>query len=208
MRTISTVHHHNLHIFNRRHLYIVHISTNKFFSFVLHSSNPKSAKHFFIMPKSAKSKCYQSANDTRSPKCRVEPFSLCTSCELAMSRYTRVKAEKLVKRIFSRRQASKMSRLKQTERFSDLCSDNIALKKEWLEQSQVLNDINIHNQTFASNIMIKANELSVLQANTAANLAILLSQVTLGHLDQLQREITTILSSTNSWELPSDNCSD
>ena len=160
------------------------------------------------MPKSAESKCYQSANDTRSPKCRVEPFSLCTSCELAMSRYTRVKAEKLVKRIFSRRQASKMSRLKQTERFSDLCSDNIALKKEWLEQSQVLNDINIHNQTFASNIMIKANELSVLQANTAANLAILLSQVTLGHLDQLQREITTILSSTNSWELPSDNCSD
>ena len=82
------------------------------------------------MPKTSKSKCYQSASDSRRPTCRQPLTALCPSCRRALSRYLRVKAVLLDQRILRRRQAARTKRFQQQELFSDLCADHIALSQE------------------------------------------------------------------------------
>ena len=145
------------------------------------------------MPKTSKSKCYQSASDSRRPTCRQPLTALCPSCRRALSRYLRVKAVLLDQRILRRRQAARTKRFQQQELFSDLCADHIALSQEWRDLSQVLADINLANTEISFAICGKNQELSTRRGQVAAALAAQLAQIDLRHLDRLQADVTHLL---------------
>ena len=92
------------------------------------------------MPKAKVKICVRSSAGARPPKCYAVGTVVCPPCVVALETYRKVKAHKAAKRAKSNRASAERSRLNREQRSSDIHSDHLALKAEFKELVQSLNE--------------------------------------------------------------------
>ena len=146
------------------------------------------------MPKHQQINCYRSPTGDRRPTCRQMTSSMCDPCQQTLSLYDKVKSARLVTRISRRRQASKIARFKQAEKYSDLCATTIVLEEELLEHKKQLEKIGNEQRTIFNDVIAKEEELNNRRKQIAADLTAELLQCQWSELGQLQNVMAANLT--------------
>ena len=151
--------------------------------------------------------CYRSHNGDRKPHCRCITIPISDICQQAIILYDSIKATKLLERIQRRRMASKLARFQRTENYSNLCSDNVALRLEWIEHDIILDNLNNDRRDFVHKITVKREQLEYFRGKVAAHLPNDLMECHDSELQQLQIAVTATLtasqpSTPSVWSAP------
>jgi hypothetical protein len=119
---------------------------------------------------------------------------MCVPCQQTLSLYDKVKSARLVTRISRRRQASKIARFKQAEKYSDLCATTIVLEEELLGHHKQLEEIGNEQRTIFNDVIAKEEELNNGREQIAADLTAELLQCQWSELGQLQNVMAASLT--------------